>query len=146
MLQGDTARSLLGVPVAPAPCRGGELIAAHTSHLIPRDSGENCIVTPELVLFVQSPSVRGTVLGRIRLFVVCYNNPLALWEILYVCLSSLTGLFHCAFVIIINVEVLPEIWPRSQTVQHGLIFSPNKQSSSYARSCPKMPLQFRKQD
>ena len=66
---------------------------------------------------------------------VCYYNPSALWEILYGCLSSLTGLFHCAFVIVINTEVLPEIWLSSQTAQqheHGLIFSPNKQSRSYA--------------
>ena len=84
--------------------------------------------------------VQEIVLGRIRLFVVCYYNPLALWEILYGSLSSLTGLFHCAFVIVINAEVLPEVWLRSQPVQHGLIFSLNKQSSLYALSYPKMPL------
>lgn len=53
---------------------------------------------------------------------MCYYNSLALGEIPYGCLSSLTGLFHCAFVIVLNAEVLPEIWPSSQTVQQGLIF------------------------
>lgn len=70
---------------------------------------------------------------EISLFVVCYYNPSALWEILYGCFSSLTGLFHCAFVIVINTEVLPKIWLSSQTEQHdehGLTFHPNKHSRS----------------
>lgn len=80
------------------------------------------------------------VLRRNRLFVVCFHNSSALWEILYGCLSLLTGLFHCAFVIVINAEVLPEVWPHSQTAQQCelcLIFSINKQGSSRALSFPK---------
>lgn len=80
------------------------------------------------------------VLIRNRLFVVCFHNSSALWEILYGCLSLLTGLFHCAFVIVINAEVLPEVRPCSQTAQQCelcLIFSINKQGSSRALSFPK---------
>lgn len=76
-----------------------------------------------------NPGVRGRVLGRIRLFLVYYYNPLALWEILYGFFSLLTGLFHYAFIIVINTEVLPDIWTSSQIAQqheHGLIFSPKR--------------------
>lgn len=51
--------------------------------------------------------------------VVYYYNLSVLWEILYGSLFLLTGLFHCAFVIVINAEFPPEFWPYSQT--HGSV-------------------------
>lgn len=79
-------------------------------------------------------------LGRIRLCIVCYYNSLVLWAILYGCLSSLTGLFCCVFLIVVNIEVLKfGLVPRQQH-EYGLIFRPNKQRNLPVLSCPKNPL------